>query len=223
MAYLALRIHRWVLHGAKAYSTASRSIWGWKQSDRGPAHRLWLGIDPFGGTGISLSQMQTVGERSGRKTIVYQPQKTTVCHGCWWLVHRCVRTSLLLRDTDGRNSFSILSISRTISSNTFFCRSSFTTFTCQTNHKGFIGLSIKSLDVIRKYSTGPNDSYPDFKEGADRFVVARLQVHVTPVFELLDTVAPPQDSVTPSWHTTLSTAGIQHRFRPQPFNPTFMT
>lgn len=27
-AYLALRIHHWVLHGAKAYNTESRSIWG---------------------------------------------------------------------------------------------------------------------------------------------------------------------------------------------------
>lgn len=52
------------------------------------------------------------------------------------------------------------------------------------------------------------DSDPNFKEGADRLVVTRLQVHVTSVFELLDTVAPPQDSVAPSWHTTLSTAGI---------------
>lgn len=52
------------------------------------------------------------------------------------------------------------------------------------------------------------DSDPNFEEGTDRLVVTRLQVHVTSVFELLDTVAPPQDSVTPSWHTTLSTAGI---------------
>lgn len=51
-------------------------------------------------------------------------------------------------------------------------------------------------------------SHPNFEEGADRLVVTRLQVHVTSVFELLDTVAPPQDSVAPSRHTTLSTAGI---------------
>lgn len=44
-------------------------------------------------------------------------------------------TSLLLRDTDGRKSFSILSIARTISSNTFLWRSSFTTLTCDTNTK----------------------------------------------------------------------------------------
>lgn len=56
-AYLALGIHHWVLHGAKAYNTASRSIWGWKQSDRGPAHRLLLGNDPFEGGGISHSQI----------------------------------------------------------------------------------------------------------------------------------------------------------------------
>lgn len=52
------------------------------------------------------------------------------------------------------------------------------------------------------------DSDPNFEEGADRLVVTGLQVHVTLVLELLDTVAPPQDSVAPSWHTTLSTAGI---------------
>lgn len=44
-------------------------------------------------------------------------------------VRECV-TSLLLRDTDGRKSFSILSIARTISSKTFLWRSSFTTLTC---------------------------------------------------------------------------------------------
>lgn len=51
------------------------------------------------------------------------------------------------------------------------------------------------------------DSDPNFKEGADRLVVTRLQVHVTSVLELLGTVAPPQDSVAPGRHAALSTAG----------------
>lgn len=55
-AYLALGIRHWVLHGATVYNTASRSIWGWKQSDRGPAHRSLSGNDPFEGAGISRSQ-----------------------------------------------------------------------------------------------------------------------------------------------------------------------
>ena len=59
------------------------------------------------------------------------------------------------------------------------------------------------------------DSYPNFKEGTDRLVVTCLQVHVTSVFKLLDTVSPPEDSVTPSWDTTLSTARIHHQFRSQ--------
>lgn len=50
-------------------------------------------------------------------------------------------------------------------------------------------------------------SYPDTEEGADRLVITSLQLHVTPVFELLDIVAPPQDSVTPGWDTALPTAG----------------
>lgn len=56
-------------------------------------------------------------------------------------------------------------------------------------------------------------SYPNTEEGADRLVVTSLQLHVTPVFELLDIVAPPQDSVTPSWDTALPTAGNSHSFR----------
>lgn len=59
------------------------------------------------------------------------------------------------------------------------------------------------------------DSYPNFKEGTDGLVVTCLQVHVTLVFELLDTVSPPEDSVTPSRDTTLSTAGIHHQFSSQ--------
>lgn len=57
------------------------------------------------------------------------------------------------------------------------------------------------------------DSYPDTEEGANRLVVTRLQLHVTPVFQLLDIVAPPQDSVTPSRYTALPTEGIRHSFR----------
>lgn len=40
-------------------------------------------------------------------------------------------TSRLLKDTDGRKSFSILSMARTISSNTFLWRSALTTLTCK--------------------------------------------------------------------------------------------
>lgn len=57
------------------------------------------------------------------------------------------------------------------------------------------------------------DSHPDNKEGADGFVVTSLQLHVTPVLELLDVVTPPKDSVTPSWDTTLPTARSHHRQR----------
>lgn len=56
-AYLVLRTHHWVPHGAKAYSTVSRSTWEWTQTDRGPAHRLLLGNDPSEDGGISHSQM----------------------------------------------------------------------------------------------------------------------------------------------------------------------
>lgn len=56
-------------------------------------------------------------------------------------------------------------------------------------------------------------SYPNIEEGANRLVVTSLQIHVTPVFELLDIVAPPQDSVTPCRYTALPTAGIHERFR----------
>lgn len=55
--------------------------------------------------------------------------------------------------------------------------------------------------------------YPDTEEGADRLVVTRLQLHVTPVFELLDIVAPPQDSITPGRDTALPTAGNSRSFR----------
>lgn len=40
------------------------------------------------------------------------------------------RTSRLLKDTDGRKSFSILSMARTMSSNTLLWRSALTTLTC---------------------------------------------------------------------------------------------
>lgn len=45
----------------------------------------------------------------------------------------CLLTSLWVSDRDGRNSFSILSIMRTISSKTFLWRASFTTFTFDTH------------------------------------------------------------------------------------------
>lgn len=38
-------------------------------------------------------------------------------------------------------------------------------------------------------------------------MITCLQLHVTSVFELLDIVAPPKNSVTPSRNTALSTAG----------------
>lgn len=57
------------------------------------------------------------------------------------------------------------------------------------------------------------DSHPDTKEGANRFVVTSLQLHVTPVLELLDVVTPPKDSVTPSRDTTLPTARSHHRLK----------
>lgn len=41
---------------------------------------------------------------------------------------------------------------------------------------------------------------------ADWLVVTGLQVHVAAIAELIDVPAPPKDSVTPCWHTTLSTA-----------------
>lgn len=50
--------------------------------------------------------------------------------------------------------------------------------------------------------------YPDTEEGADRLVVTCLQLHVTPVFQLVDIVPSPKDSVTPGRHAALPTAGI---------------
>lgn len=40
---------------------------------------------------------------------------------------------------------------------------------------------------------------------ADWLVVTSLQVHVAAIAELIYVPAPPKDSVTPCWHTTLST------------------
>lgn len=50
-------------------------------------------------------------------------------------------------------------------------------------------------------------SHPYLEDGADWFVVARLQLHMTAILELLDIVAPPQDPVTPCWNTALSASG----------------
>lgn len=143
----------------------------------------------------------------------------TLFGGVWCTLK--VRTSRLLRDTDGRKSFSILSIARTISSNTFLWRSSFTTLTWYTNttcplinacfqhcsqwcqNKTFCASS-----QIKWYLLNIVHFYPDTEEGADRLVVARLQLHVTPVFQLVDIVPSPKDSVTPGRHAALPTAGI---------------
>lgn len=38
-------------------------------------------------------------------------------------------------------------------------------------------------------------------------MVAGLQLHVTPVFQLVDVISSPQDSVTPGGHAALPTAG----------------
>lgn len=56
-------------------------------------------------------------------------------------------------------------------------------------------------------------SYPNIEEGADRLVITSLQLHVTPVFELLDIVAPPQDSVAPGRDAALPAAGNSHSIR----------
>lgn len=48
-------------------------------------------------------------------------------------------------------------------------------------------------------------SYPDVEKRADWLVVTSLQVHVAAIAELIYVPAPPKDSVTPCWHTTLST------------------
>lgn len=132
----------------------------------------------------------------------------------------CIFTSLLLRVTDGRKSFSILSIARTISSNTFLCRCSFTTLTCYTNTRILlIRTNSRTVHVSTKTSQfrfflfDNIASYPNTEDSTDRLVVTSLQLHVTPVFELLDIVAPPQNSVTPSRDTALPTAGNSHSFR----------
>lgn len=65
------------------------------------------------------------------------------------------------------------------------------------------------------YLLNTMDSYPNTEEGANRLVVTSLQLHVTLVFELLDIVAPPQDSITPSRDTALPTAGIKSEFQRQ--------
>lgn len=140
--------------------------------------------------------------------------------GCVWCT-LTVRTSRLLRDTDGRKSFSILSIARTISSNTFLWRSSFTTLTWDTNTKFplinacFLHCSqwcqnktFCASSQIKWFLLNIVNFYPDTEEGADRLVVARLQLHVTPVFQLVDIVPSPKDSVTPGRHAALPTAGI---------------
>lgn len=59
-------------------------------------------------------------------------------------------------------------------------------------------------------------SYPNIEKRANRLVVTSLQIHVTPIYELLDIVASPQDSVTPCRYTALPTAGIHDSFRQKP-------
>lgn len=54
--------------------------------------------------------------------------------------------------------------------------------------------------------------YPNTEEGADRLVVAGLQLHVTPVFQLVNIVSSPKDSVTPGRHAALPTAEINYYY-----------
>lgn len=56
-------------------------------------------------------------------------------------------------------------------------------------------------------------SHPYAEESADGFVVTGFQLHVTPIFELLDIVSSPQDPVTPSRDTALPAAADGHSFR----------
>lgn len=66
-AHLVLRIHRLARHGAKTCSNARRSVWGWRQSDKGPVRHFWSGSVPSGAAGISHSQTQTAGQKNKRK------------------------------------------------------------------------------------------------------------------------------------------------------------
>lgn len=61
--------------------------------------------------------------------------------------------------------------------------------------------------------------YPNSEERADRLVVAGLQLHVTPVFELVDIISSPKDSVTPGRHAALPTAEIRKIFAGQLRHP----
>lgn len=61
--------------------------------------------------------------------------KTATQFECVFRKKKKSRTSRLLKDTEGRKSFSILSMARTISSNTLLCRSALTTLTCQATTK----------------------------------------------------------------------------------------
>lgn len=47
--------------------------------------------------------------------------------------------------------------------------------------------------------------YPDYEQGADRFVITGLKCHVTFVMLLFDVLPFPQDSVAPCGHTTFLT------------------
>lgn len=162
--YLALRIHRLARHGAKLCSTASHWVWGWRRSDRGPDRRLLFGNASFEAAGISHSQMWTAGQRKRGDinhrfflTLTYKLyENISICYsflkrlleisGCLFEVF--IFTSLPLRDTDGRKSFSILSIARTISSNTFLWRSSFTTLTCYRNTQSKVFITTTSYTLL---------------------------------------------------------------------------
>lgn len=124
-------------------------------------------------------------------------------------------TSLLLRETEGRKSFSILSMARTISSNTLLCLCSFTTFTCCKNIQFVLSVdsNLYFSKVCLNQASARWCSHSDTEEGADRFVITGLQLHVTLVFELLDVVSPPQNSVTPGRNTTLP-ATWERKLRP---------
>lgn len=54
-------------------------------------------------------------------------------------------------------------------------------------------------------STEERRPYPNVEKRADWLVVTGLQVHMAAIVELVDVPTPPEDSVTPRWHTTLST------------------
>lgn len=82
-------------HAARACKTECRSVWGWRQSDRGPAHRSWSGTSPSGAAGISRSQRWTAERRLGDKGEQNQHWENTFIEN--GLLLNCLFSTILSR------------------------------------------------------------------------------------------------------------------------------